>query len=86
MRDVDDVARFRPGEDDAVVTAALMCPYCLSRPAHVIVHHHHECGSAMCVCARCDVQWSVGLDAGQTLRLLMAPPNGLWMVFHPSSR
>jgi hypothetical protein len=83
MRDTDDVARFRPDEDDAMVMAALMCPYCLRRPAHVIVNHHHEGGNAICACARCDLQWSVGLDAEQTLRLLMAPPQGLWMAFHP---
>jgi hypothetical protein len=74
MTDVDDVARGMAGEDDMIVAAALMCPYCLGHPAHVLVNDRLEGTDAMCACAQCGVRWSVGLDREQALRLLLAPP------------
>jgi hypothetical protein len=82
MTDLDDVARFSAGEDGPVVAAALMCPYCLGRPAQVLVTDRLEGSDAICTCARCRVQWSVALDREQTLRLFLAPPRGLWILHH----
>ena len=76
---VDDVARFTADEHDAIVMAALMCPYCLGRPAHVLLNEAREGANAMCACARCELQWSVALDPEQSLRLFLAPPSGLWL-------
>jgi hypothetical protein len=79
MTDVDDVARFTAREDDAIVMAALMCPYCLGHPAHVLVNDVGEGANAMCACAECELQWSVGLDPEQAMRMFLAPPRGLWI-------
>jgi hypothetical protein len=73
---LDDVARFTERDHEAVVIASLMCPYCLGRPAHVLVDH--SAGAATAICACCDLRWSVALDPGQALRLFVAPPGGLW--------
>jgi hypothetical protein len=74
---LDDVARFTERDDEAVVRAALMCPYCLGSPAHVLVDHNAGGASASCAC--CDLRWSVTLDPGQALRLFVAPPRRLWI-------
>jgi hypothetical protein len=86
MSDVDDVARFAVGEDDMVVAAALMCPYCRGRPAQVLANDRCEGADAMCACAQCGVQWSVALDRKQALRLLLAPPRGLWILHRFGNR
>jgi hypothetical protein len=77
---IDDVARFEAGDEDAVVAAALMCPYCLQRPAQVLVNELADGADAMCVCADCKLQWSVALDPEQAMRLYTSPPRGLWIV------
>jgi hypothetical protein len=79
MGRIDDVARFAPSENDDVVAAALDCPYCLSQPAHVLIHDSGDGATALCACSRCDLQWSVALDPDQALRLFVAPPRGLWI-------
>jgi hypothetical protein len=83
---VEDVARFGPAEDGAVVRASLACPYCLHQPAHVMIATHTTTGEAICICSRCRSQWSVLLDAGQSLRLCLAPPRGLWVQVHQFGR
>jgi hypothetical protein len=79
MIELDDVARFGADEPDAIVLATLMCPYCLGRPAHVLVNELREGATAMCACAGCELQWSVALDTEQAMRLFMQPPRGLWL-------
>jgi hypothetical protein len=79
MTELDDVARFRPLEDGAVVLASLACPYCLHDPAHVLVNNRSDSADAICACGHCDLQWSVALDRDQAMRLLMAPPRSLWL-------
>jgi hypothetical protein len=79
MDAVDDVARFVPTDDEAVVLASLMCPCCLCRPAQVVVTDLPEGADASCACARCALRWSVALDFEQAFRLFIAPPRGLWI-------
>jgi hypothetical protein len=79
MSSPHDVARFAPDEDEAIVTASLICPYCLSRPAHVLVSDLTDGAEAMCACAQCELQWSVALDHEQAMRLFVAPPRSLWI-------
>ena len=83
---VDDVARFAAGEDEEVVRASLACPYCLHQPSHVLIAAHTTSGEAICACSRCQLQWSVLLDADQLLRLRLAPPRDLWVQVQPFGR
>jgi hypothetical protein len=79
MTDLDDVARFVPDDEEEVVIASLVCPYCLGRPTRVMVNDLPEGAAAVCACAGCELRWSVGLDRPQALRLFMKPPRGLWI-------
>jgi hypothetical protein len=83
MSRLDDTARFAAEDDGAIVAAALVCPYCLSRPAQALVTEDRAGGgSAICACASCRIQWSIALDSGQVARLFLNPPPGLWILHH----
>jgi hypothetical protein len=75
----DDMARFAPGEDDSMILASLMCPFCLSRPTRVLVDDRSGGATASCACAQCRADWAVALDPAQALELFMSPPRGLWI-------
>jgi hypothetical protein len=79
MTELNDTARFGALEEDAVVLASLVCPYCLHSPAHVLVNNRAAGADAICACGRCDLVWSVALDGDQAMRLFMAPPRSLWL-------
>lgn len=85
MTDPDDLARFDPDDDEAVVVAALVCPYCLGRPTRVMLNDVVEGAAAVCACSDCELRWSVGLNREQALRLFTKPPRGLW-IHHRSGR
>lgn len=77
---LDDLARFAPAEDAAVVEASFACPYCLRAAAEVMLDMditRSAGGEALCSCERCAVLWRVALDADQSLRMAVAPPAGL---------
>jgi hypothetical protein len=84
VTELDDLARCGALDDEALLVAALACPFCGNRPAHVLVNHRDAVAEAMCACGHCDLQWSIALDADQALRLLLAPPRGLWLQHHPA--
>jgi hypothetical protein len=78
---VDDVARFAADDVDALVAAVLACPYCLGRPAHVLVDDHAHAARAVCGCELCAAQWTVALHPEQALRLVVAPARDLWVQY-----
>jgi hypothetical protein len=82
----DDVARFLPEDPDALLVAAVMCPYCLRRPDHVLINEGDEGADAMCACATCQLQWSVALRPDQAMRFFLAPPPSLWIQHRFSDR
>lgn len=65
-----DVARFRPDDPDALVTAALACPLCL-RAEGVRWRDSLEGydPSVRCQCPSCQARWRVYLTPEQALRL-----------------
>jgi hypothetical protein len=69
-----DVARFAPGDPEAVVAASFACPLCLGVDCDVLVHAAPGCSQATCSCRRCPGDWTVALDPAQLLRLTVAPP------------
>jgi hypothetical protein len=77
MFDLDDVARFAPNESEVLCEAAFACPVCLHRPAMVLLVESDDGGAARCLCANCDVTWSVLMTAEQLLRIVLAPPDAL---------
>jgi hypothetical protein len=82
----DDVARFRAGDPDALVAASFACPWCLHRPAAVVVAGaEHEC-AASCVCADCARGWRVALSVEQSLRMALAPPREFSIRRPPGER
>jgi len=80
MRRLEDAARFRNEDADELVAAAFACPVCLRRPLRVLLTPAADDEAVgHCLCVRCDAQWDVRLDAGQHLRMTLAPPHGLWL-------
>lgn len=77
MERLDDVARFRPVDDGAVVAASFACPLCLRRASWVLLVSDDAGGSAGCRCISCDVPWLVFMQRDQLLRMRLAPPPGL---------
>jgi DNA-directed RNA polymerase subunit M/transcription elongation factor TFIIS len=65
-----DVARFRPGDPDELVTASLACPLCL-RSERIdwqgALRGHDP--SVYCRCPDCGQEWRVYLEPEQALRL-----------------
>jgi hypothetical protein len=74
MSPLADVARFRPGDPDALVQASLACPLCLrSEAVHWTGALEGYDPSIRCECAACQQEWNVYLVPEQALRLgLMA--------------
>ena len=70
MAALADVARFRPGDPDVLVQAALACPVCL-RVEDVEFHDSLEGydPSVQCRCPSCQTRWRVYLAPDQVLRL-----------------
>lgn len=65
-----DIARFRPTDPDALVSASLACPVCL-RSEEIEWDDSLEGydPSVECVCPSCQAQWRVYLAPDQALRL-----------------
>lgn len=65
-----DIARFRPEDPDALVAAALACPFCL-RAEDVESDDNLEGydPSVQCRCPSCQERWRVYLAPDQALRL-----------------
>jgi hypothetical protein len=82
MAALHDVARFDQADPDVIVTACLACPVCLRRPSAVFLPEDDS--AAGCVCHGCDIRWTVSLGFGQSLRMKLAPPAGLFVVKIPS--
>ena len=70
MVELADVARFRPSDPDALVTASLACPLCL-RSEQVrwdgALDGHDP--SVRCSCPECGERWLVYLAPEQALRI-----------------
>ena len=65
-----DVARFRPSDPDALVTASLACPLCLgSEQVHWRAALEGHDPSVLCSCPDCDEHWLVYLAPQQALRI-----------------
>jgi hypothetical protein len=77
---LDDVARFQPDDDSALVAAAFACPMCLRRPDLVKVSVDRPASSADCSCDICEIRWTVSLGGLQCLRMRVAPPRELVRV------
>ncbi len=77
MLGLADVARFTPGDCDAIVEASLACPLCLR--ADTVEWHASLEGydpSVECRCPSCQESWRVYLAPEQTLRFgLMSGEN-----------
>jgi hypothetical protein len=76
---ITDVARFRPDDPDALVSAALACPLCLhSEEVHFTAALEGYDPRVDCVCPSCLERWQVYLNPQQALRfgLLTARANG----------
>jgi hypothetical protein len=73
-----DIARFRPGDPDALVQASLACPFCLgSEQVQWVGTLEGYDPSIRCECGSCQQQWSVYLAPEQALRVgLMHAPAG----------
>lgn len=70
-----DSARFAVDDPDPLVIASFMCPYCLRTPADALFNLDEPNGSAiLCHCADCSRRWVVAVNAGQAMRLAIAPP------------
>ena len=69
-----DMARFRPDDPDALVTASLACPVCLrSEEIDWAAALQGYDPSVQCRCPSCEERWRVYLALEQALRLgLMA--------------
>jgi hypothetical protein len=76
MAAVVDYARFQCADDDAIVSAAFCCAYCLRSASSVALWLSVDDGTseATCRCDRCDAEWLVALSALQTLRMKLWPP------------
>ena len=74
MRDLADLARFRPEDPDELVAASLACPICLSGTE---IHWQLEADgydpSARCECRQCEQSWRVYMTPHQALRLGLMP-------------
>ncbi|MBI5104655.1 MAG: hypothetical protein HZB46_06660 [Solirubrobacterales bacterium] len=75
----EDVARFRSDDDEALVSGAFACPWCLHDDCSVLVDEGDVLPVGSCLCAVCDARWTVHLDAGQLLRLSLDPPPSVWL-------
>jgi hypothetical protein len=76
MAAVVDCARFQCADEDAVVTAAFCCAYCLRSASSVALWLSVDDGTseATCRCDRCDEEGLVALSVLQTLRMKLCPP------------
>jgi hypothetical protein len=77
LGDVNDVARFRPDDPDALVVASFACPVCLHRPSFVRLAEFFDEPSATVACLPCGSGWEIALTDLQMLRLTLGPPRGL---------
>jgi hypothetical protein len=70
-----DSARFAVDDPDPLVMASFACPYCLQTPADALFNLDEPNGSALlCHCESCNTRWIVAVNAGQAMRLAIAPP------------
>jgi hypothetical protein len=76
---VADIARFQCTDAAPVVAAAFCCPYCLRSASSVELSLSADDGTsdADCRCEACDARWPVALNAMQTLRMRLWPPDRL---------
>lgn len=73
-----DTARFLVDDLDPLVAASFACPYCLAEPSSAVFNLDEPGGSALlCRCEDCRTGWVVSINAGQAMRLAIAPPDGL---------
>jgi hypothetical protein len=77
MGNLDDVARFAPNDSGELCEAAFACPLCLHRPSMALLVESDAGGAARCLCASCDVTWSVLMTAEQLLRIALAPSHAI---------
>ena len=74
-----DISRFRRDDPDALVLAALACPFCL--PVDAVKCDDELEGydpSVQCRCPSCQARWRVYLAADQALALGLMP----WWASH----
>ncbi len=78
-----EVARFRPDDPDPVVQASFACNYCLHQPDEATIEQAPDGAAVRCLCLPCDHDWTVLLDAEQSLRVALRQPwSGLPTVVH----
>jgi hypothetical protein len=80
MRPLDDDARFRLGDVNAVIAASFACPMCLHRAAWLVLYEEGSAAAARCRCVMCKLDWTVALDSQQYLRLALSPPDGMMVL------
>jgi hypothetical protein len=68
-----DVARFDAVDRNEVVAAAFACPWCLGVPPWGRIQSATD-ESFIELSSPCDAAWTVVVDSGQLLRLVVAPP------------
>jgi hypothetical protein len=71
---LDDYARFSPRDPLALVVASFTCPLCLCQASVMSLIREEEGGVASCRCERCEAAWMLAMEAGQFLRVALAPP------------
>lgn len=76
MTALPDSARFAPDDPEALVAASFCCPRCLSAPSSSELVEYPEM-AVLARCASCQLDWEVGVDEQQLLRLELAPPKAI---------
>ncbi len=71
---LDDSARFQPRDPAALVLASFACPLCLRRASRMSLIDIDAERAAKCRCTTCEAAWTVGMEAEQFLRVMLAPP------------
>jgi hypothetical protein len=71
----DDVARFRPDDDERLVAASFACPVCPGLDADACLVLERDDSEVECSCSSCRTEWSVAVDAAQVMRLVLHPPD-----------
>ncbi|MBA2349128.1 MAG: hypothetical protein H0V81_12620, partial [Solirubrobacterales bacterium] len=73
MPSLDDVARFHPNDDPALVAASFACPLCLGLDgsAQLVLDDGDAEVERACPCG---ASWCVAVDAAQVMRLTLHPP------------
>lgn len=81
MSTLTDCARFFAEDPAPLVAASFSCPWCLAELGDTTVEVGAHDSLAHCACPACARDWDLAIDAGQLMRLTLAPPSTLHVRF-----